>query len=400
MRQRIARIVCAAAAAAASCAAAATPHWVATWSASPDGTGTPFHAQSIREIVRISIGGSQVRIHLSNQLGTMSVRIGPVHVGLHAQASAIKAGSDRAVSFGGEASVTLAAGSSALSDPIDLTVAPLQELAVSLYFPEATGPSSHHILGWERTFVTESGDATGAVIFPDSDVISSRPYLSDIEVAADAAASIVVAFGDSITDVAASTPDKNRRWPDVLATRLHADPRGAHIGVINAGITGNRILHDKMGPSALSRFERDALDKPGARWVILLEGVNDIGFVGLPAAAADDVSAQQIEDGMKELIARTHQRGLKIMGGTITPFAHYDWPYHTRAGEAKRQAVNAWIRTAGAFDATVDFDRALRDPAHDDRLRPIYDSGDHIHPNDAGCAALANAVDLKVIETN
>ena len=374
---------------------AADTQWVGTWSAAPDSTGPSLKNQSVREIARLSAGGPSIRIRLSNLLGTQPVIIGPVRVAQHARGSAITPGSSHDVTFSGEPVVTIPKGESRLSDPIAFAVAPLTELAISLYLPSDTGQSTQHALGMQTAFITESGDATAAVNFPDDDVITSRPFVTDVEVSAGPQARTIVAFGDSITDAAGSTPDMNRRWPDVLADRLQADPALRLIAVINSGISGNRILRDKAGPSALARIDRDALDKAGARWVIFLEGINDIGFVGTSKLPADQVSADQIIGGMKTLIARTHQRGLKIAGATLTPFAGFDWPYHTIAGEAKRQAVNAWIRSGGAFDAIIDFDKAVRDPARPDHILPQYDA-DHIHPNDAGCKALADAVDLTV----
>ena len=370
-----------------------TPNWVASWSASPDLAGRSLKGQSVREIVRVSVGGPRVRIRLSNLFGTQPVVVGATHVALHAKGPAIAPQSDRVAHFGGKSAVTIPKGESVLSDPVDLAVPALSELAVSLFFPEDTGPSTQHGLGMQTAYLTESEDATARVSFPDVVVLSSRLFLTDVEVATASDARTIVAFGDSITDAAGSAQDANRRWPDVLAARLQATPALASIAVVNAGISGNRILHDKMGPSALARFDRDALGIAGAHWVIFLEGINDIGFSGGSNDPQDEVSAEQIIAGMKTLIARAHQRGMKVMGGTLTPFGNTDWPYHTVAGEAKRQTVNAWIRGAGAFDAVVDFDRVTRDPARPDHLLGAYDS-DHIHPNDAGCKAMADAIDL------
>jgi lysophospholipase L1-like esterase len=203
-----------------------------------------------------------------------------------------------------------------------------------------------------------------------------------------------------VTDGVGSTPDADHRWPDALAARLQTDPALKTIAVADAGIAGNRILNDGregfIGPSAASRFDHDALDRPGVRWVLLLEGINDIAGASSLTTPQDDVSAAQIIDGMKALIARAHAKGVRVWGATLAPFGGAEWPFHSAAGEAKRQAVNAWIRSAGAFDAVVDFEGTLRDPAHPDRLLPAFDSGDHLHPNDAGYAAMAAVIDLRL----
>lgn len=369
-------------------------HWIDTWAAAPDAAGPVFSAQTVRQIIRTSVGGSSVRIRLSNLDGTGPVTIGPVHVALHAKESAILPGSDRTLTFDGKPTVTVAKGESVLSDPVVMQVAPLQELAISMYLPANASPSTIHTTGMATAYLTESGDATAAVELPGSEVISSRIFLTDVEVATAPSARALVAFGDSITDGFNSTPDTNHRWPDVLASRLQANPRLASIAVVNAGITGNRILNDGLGPGALSRFDRDALDKPGVHWIVLLEGINDIGAANAPQTPKDEVSAQQIIDGMKTLITRAHAKGIKVYGATLTPFSGVDWPYYTSAAETKRKTVNTWIRTGGAFDAVIDFDASVRDPAHPNRFLPAFDSSDHLHPSDAGYKAMANAIDL------
>jgi lysophospholipase L1-like esterase len=223
--------------------------------------------------------------------------------------------------------------------------------------------------------------------------------LTDVEVAASADARAIAVVGDSITDGVGSTENHNARWPDALAARLQADPALASIAVANSGISGNRILNDGaepyVGPSVLSRFDRDALNKPGVRWVLLLSGGNDISAARVLATPKDQVSAQQIIDGLKTLIERAHQKGVKIWGATLTPKAGSKFYY--AEGETKRQAINAWIRTARAFDAVVDFDQVTRDPDHPDRLLPAFDSGDHVHPNDAGYKAMGAAIDLRLL---
>jgi lysophospholipase L1-like esterase len=359
-----------------------------------------MEAQTVRQIVRISMGGSRVRIRLSNLFGTTPVTIGPAHIAEQAEGSTIKAITDHPVTFGGQPTVTIPVGTDALSDPVALPVTALEELSVSMYIRASNGPSTIHGMAMQTAFITQSVDATAATVFPKAEFASSRFFLTDVEVATAANAGSIVLFGDSLTDGFASTPDRNARWTDVLTERVLANPSTASIAVVNSGISGNRILHDGAGPSALSRFDRDALDKPGVRWILLLEGINDIGASSVPANPEDSVSAQQIIDGMQALIARAHAKGIRIWGATLTPFAGVEWPFFTEAAEAKRQQVNTWIRTSRAFDAVIDFDQTTRDPNHPDRYLPAYDSGDHLHPNDAGYKAMAASIDLRLFDAS
>jgi lysophospholipase L1-like esterase len=382
----------------AACAMAATDHrtWVDAWSAPPDTAGPVLNAQTVRQVVRASVGGSEVRVRLSNLFGNVPVTLGPVHVALSAQDADTVSGSDHVLLFDGKPTVTIAKGESVLSDAVKMDVKPLQELAVSLYVPADTPyhPATIHNAGLATAYITESGDATAAVQFPREEVSGNRFYITDVEIAGPKTKHTLVTFGDSITDGVGSKSDANERWPDYLAARLQADPKLSSIGVADAGISGNRILHDNYGPSALARFDRDALNKPGVRWIVLLEGINDIGGSGFAWDAKDKISTQQLIDGMKTLIARAHARHVKIYGATLTPYGGNGWPYHSVAGEKTRQEVNAWIRTSGAFDGVVDFDKAVRDPAAPEKMLAAYDSGDHLHPSSAGYQAMANAVDL------
>lgn len=371
-------------------------HWVTAWSAPPDTLGPPLAGQTVRQIIRTSIGGSAIRIRLSNLLGTQPVTIGPVHVAVHASDSAIRAGTDQALTFGGRSTATIAPGGDILSDPAPFEVAPLEQLAVSFYLPTRTGPTTTHDTGIQTAFITLEGDFTAALALPTGEVSSARFFLTDVEVQGGADARSIVAFGDSITDGYLSTRDHDARWPDALAGRLQADPKLRAIAVANAGISGNRVLHEGDGPSALDRFERDALNKPNVHWILVLEGINDIGVAGAPPKPEDEVSAPQIIDGLKTLVGRAHARGIKIWGGTLTPFGGVDWPYHTAAGEIKRLAINKWIRTSGTFDAVIDFEQVIRDPSKPDRILPAFDSGDHLHPNDAGYKAMADSLDLRL----
>ena len=377
---------------------AATPpnvHWVGTWSAVPDAAGPALKAQTVRQVIRTSIGGSSLRVRFSNLYGDGPVTMGPVHVALQTSGSSIRPDSDHALTFGGQSVVTIPQGDSVLSDPVTTPVAPLQEWAISLYIADMSGPSTIHEAGMATAYIVD-GDATASRMLSKSEVNTSRFFATNVDVAAVPGARAIVTFGDSITDGTNSTIDANRRWPDVLASRLEANPQTRSIGVVNAGISGNRILNDGAGVSALKRFDRDALGQPGVSWIILLEGINDIGWAGQASTPKEIVSAQQIIDGMKALIARAHAKGIKVYGATLTPFGGMQWPYHSAAGEQKREAVNAWIRGSGAFDAVIDFDKAVRDPAHPDRFLPAYDSGDHLHPSDAGYKAMADSIDLRL----
>lgn len=390
--------VCAATACAMAATGADHRAWVSAWSAAPDTAGPVLNAQTVRQVVRASIGGSQVRVRLSNLFGNVAVTLGPVHVALSAKQADTVPGSDHTLLFNGKPTVTIAKGESALSDPVKMDVKALQELAVSIYAPADAQyhQATIHNAGLATAYITESGDATAAVQFPREEVSGNRFFLTDVEVAGPSTRHTLVAFGDSITDGVGSKENANERWPDYLAARLQSDPKLSSIGVADSGIGGNRILHDSFGPSALTRFDRDALDKPGVRWIILLEGINDIGGSGYAWEAKDKVSAQQLIDAMKTLIARAHAKHVKIYGATLTPYGGNGWPYHSVAGEKTRQEVNAWIRSSGAFDGVVDFDKAVRDPAAPEKMLAAYDSGDHLHPSSAGYQAMANAVDLQL----
>lgn len=378
----------------------APARWVSTWTAPPDSPGPALKARTLRQILRVSVGGSHLRVRLSNLFGTGPVTFGPVRVAKRAAGAALQPGSDRALTFGGRPTVTVAKGESTLSDAVELEVAPLQELALSLHLPSGAAASTIHGVGLQTVYLSPEGDATAATAFPPGETDDSRYFLTDVEVAAHPEARVLVAMGDSITDGVGSKLDGNGRWPDALAERLQTDSSLRSIAVVNAGIAGNRILNDGadpfIGPSALARFDRDALSKPGARWVLLLAGSNDVSAADMLTRPQDRVSALQIIDGLKGLIQRAHAKGIQIWGATLLPHAGVQRPViHTEAGEAKRQAINAWIRGSGAFDAIVDFDLVMRDPARPDRLRPAYDSGDHLHPNEAGYRAMAAAIDLR-----
>jgi lysophospholipase L1-like esterase len=374
--------------------------WSAAWAAVPDSPGPALQAQTIRQILRTSVAGSRVRIRLSNLYGTAPLVIGPVRLALSAGGARVKPDSGRPLRFAGQPTVTIAPGASMLSDPVDMPVHALQDLAVSFYLPAGAALSTLHGAGMQTVFLTTAGDATAAADLEAAQTDDSRYFLTDVEVLGDEPRALVV-VGDSIADGIGSGNDHNARWPDGLAARLQRDRSLDKVAVINAGIAGNRMLNDAVkpfvGPSTLSRFDRDALDKPGVRWIVLHQGINDIAASSLLKDPAAQVSAEQVIDGMKTLAARARARGVKIWAGTLLPFEGTK-RFYTEEAEAKRQLVNAWIRNGGAFDAVVDFDLALRDPAHPGRLLPGFDSGDHLHPNEAGYQAMAGLIDLRLLE--
>ena len=355
-----------------------------------------FADETVRMVVRTSVGGRRLRLTLSNALGVEPVRIGAVHVALRARESATVSGSDRVVTFGGRASFTIQPGALVVSDAVDLAVPALTELAVSLYVPDDTASATAHELGLNTTYVAP-GNAAASASLPSAATNLTYFWLTGIEVLAPAAAGTIVAFGDSITDGFSSTPNAHRAWPAQLAARLQNDRATAHWGVVNVGISGNRVRRDVVGTSALARFDRDVSSRAGVRWLVLFEGINDINFSALPRAPESQrTTAEQLIEALSQLVDRAHAEGLKVIGATLMPMGGL-W-LHNAETEAMRQAVNRWIRSGGKFDAVVDFDAVTRDPQQPERLRPQFDSGDHIHPNDAGNAAMANAIDIAVFD--
>jgi lysophospholipase L1-like esterase len=405
--------------------ASAQDHWVATWASAqqqpraPGGGGrgrgpaaaplanTPapaapaaapanrfagsFNNQTARMVVRTSIGGSRVRVHLSNAFGATPLVIGAAHIALRSKDSAIVPGSDRALEFNGKASVTIPPGAEMLSDPVTLTVTPLSEVAVSVYAPGDTGPASAHSMALRTTWISKEGDFTAAPEFTDAATSQSWYWISALDVAAPADAGTIVAFGDSITDGATSSPNTDRSWPSVLAQRLQANPATADVAVVNEGISGNRILGDGAGVSALARFDRDVLSHPGVKWLMILEGINDMNLAARAPAGTPPVTADDLIGAMKQMIDRAHAHGIKVIGCTLTPFGNA-----TDGVEVMRQALNAYIRTGGAFDNVVDFDKVIQDPANPRQFRDGFNNTDKLHPNDTGYKAMADAVDLSI----
>jgi len=394
-------------------------HWVGTWAtaevgrpqnpppppAPPPGTlaQTPpqqpapflhFNNQTLRQVVRVSVGGPRARVVLSNLYGTAPVTVGAAQVGVREKDAAIAAGSNRALTFSGQPTITIPSGALMFSDPVDLTVPALSDVAIDLYLPGNTSAPSAltmHTGALQTSYISGTGNFAGAASFPTAATTQSWFLLARVEVMAPQSVGTVVAFGDSITDGSRSTPDTNNRWPNHLARRLQSSP--TPMAVANAGIGGNRVLSEgafQAGVNALARFDQQALAQSGLTHVIVLEGINDIGNAREnPTPTAEDIIA-----GHRQLIEQAHTRGIAMLGATLTPFEGA--AYFTAVGEAKRQAVNRWIRTSGAYDGVVDFDAAVRDPNSPGRFLPQYDSGDHLHPSDAGYRAMAETIDLSL----
>jgi lysophospholipase L1-like esterase len=374
--------------------------WVTAWGASPVvGTdipgsscpaGTGLTNQTVRNVVFLSTGGDQVRIRLSNAFGTQAVQVAHASVAVVTAGASAVPGSVRTLTFGGSQAVTLAAGGDALSDPVNLSVAALSDLLVSIYLPGPTGPLTNHPFTAQGNYLG-SGDLTTSVSGSGYGDTPCWMVVSGVDVRpSPRVVGSVVALGDSITDTANTTGNANRRWPDDLSRRLNARP-GRTLSVVNAGLGGNRLLAPRdgqpyYGVPALARLDRDVFTQAGVRSVILLEGVNDIGY---------GATADQIISADQQIIAQAHARGLRIYGGTITPFGGSI--IDSSASEQARSDVNHWIMTSHAFDGVIDFAAAVADPANPARLLPAYDSGDHLHPNDAGCQAMANAVNLGML---
>ena len=393
----------------------AEDHWVATWTTAQNLVRTPppvqaavvlpdappkqasagargFTNQTVRMIVRTSIPGKKLRVKIANQFGGAPVKIGAAHVALRAKDSSIVPGSDRALQFNGKPSATVGPGIVLLSDPVDLNVPAVADLAISLYFPVETGAPTTHATALHTTYISKEGDVTGAASIEDAATTQAYYYVSGVDVMASETASLIVAYGDSITDGARSNNETNHSWPALLGVRLAAKKETAHIGVANMGIGGNRVLRDGSGASALARLDRDVLSQSGVKWLMLLEGINDIGR-GL-TVPAETVTPEDLIAAYMQIIERAHSQGIRVVGCTLTPFEGAG--SYRESTEAIRDAVNKWIRTGGAFDAVVDFEAATRDPANPKRFRAEFDPGDHLHPNDLGYEAMANAVDLSI----
>jgi lysophospholipase L1-like esterase len=392
-------------------AADGNEQWVGTWSAAlhspqvfPGQPGNQgFNNQTLRQIIHMSIGGDRVRVRLST-FGAGALMIGAAHIARGAEGAAILPGSDRTLTFGGQPSITIPPAAVVLSDPVDLQIPPPSNVAVSIYVPENTGPATWHGEAMQTAYVSPPGNFTGSVDMPFLSTTRYRDpngyehdawfWLAGVEVTSARQTGAIAILGDSITDGTRSTPNANNRWPDHLARRL-ASEHGHEWAVLNQGIAGNKLLNDIIGPGALARFDRDVLAQTGVTHVIVLIGNNDLLFVFSPT---EFVTADQIIVGHKQLIRRAHAHGLNIYGATLTPFGGF--PFSSAAKEEARQKVNDWIRNSGEYDAVIEFDELVRDPGFPAQLKAIFDSGDHLHPNDAGYQAMAEAIDLKLFKNN
>ena len=367
----------------------------------PIGIPANYRDQTIRQVARVSIGGQKVRVQLSNEYGTMPLTIGEAHIALADEDGKIKEGTDHALTFGGNTSVVIPAGAPAVSDAVDFAIEPLAKLSVSLYFPKVAPATTVHWDGHTTAYVAAANKVADVDLKADSKQ-TQRIFLSEIFVDAPADARALVMFGDSITDGDGSTVDGNDRWPDNLAERL-VQAGGAPVAVLNEGISGAKILTDRMGVNALARFEKDVLAQPHADTVVLMMAINDIGWPGCALAPDDpEPTAQQLIDGYRQLIARAHLHGMRIIGATLTPFgdAFKGTPfegYYTEDKEKLRNAVNDFIRASGEFDGVIDFDKVIVDPQRPGYGQARFDKGDHLHPNPAGYKAMADSIDLTVL---
>jgi lysophospholipase L1-like esterase len=381
--------------------AAEGSRWVATWSVSPFGfqafgpapAPQPFVNQTLRQKLRISVGGERVRIRFSNELGTTPLVIGAATLAVAGVDSAVDQGTLRELTFGGATSITIPAGAPALSDPVELALEDLAELAISVYLPEETAPATMHM--GRSAYVSAAGDFTKATDLPAADLTTNHVFLTGVYVLTNEDVAVVAALGDSITDGLASTPHSYNSWPDHLAARMARD----NIAIVNHGISGNQVLRDGAGVSALARFDRDVLSTPGLTHVVVLEGINDIGtggfnFPGVTGPTPTERTAADLIGGYRQLIARAHANGLKIYGATLTPFEGTFAGYYTPAKDDVRIEVNEWIRGSGEFDAVIDFEAAIRDETNPRVMRAEYDSGDKLHPGDAGYKRMADSIDL------
>lgn len=373
--------------------------WVGTWSTAihePD-LGVPglandgFNNQTLRQIVHTSIEGSRVRVRFST-FGAGALVIGEARIGRSRVGGSVEPGSDRQLTFGGKPSITIPPGALVLSDALELESPALGDLAISLYVPGKTGPASWHFESLETTYISSPGNFTANTFMPIESTQVAWFWIAGVEVSAPSRAGAIVTFGDSLTDGTQSTVDAHHRWPDLLARRLMNEYGGRHLGVLNEGLAGNRLLNNSLAPNALARFDRDVLGQTGVTDVIVLFGAGDI------SSPFDEVTADQIIQGQKQLIERAHAKNLRIFGGTLTPNDGFtvpgtSIPAFNPANEAKRQMINAWIRTSKEYDGVIDFDRALRDPSEPTRILPSYDSGDHGHPNDEGYKRMSRASD-------
>jgi lysophospholipase L1-like esterase len=383
--------------------------WVSSWGASQQ-IPEPHNAlppedltdATVRQIFHLSLGGPALRVHVSNAFGTEALRIASVHIArpVSPAGAAIDAASDRALTFAGKAEADIPPGAEMISDPVNFPVSPMSDLAVTFYLAAPPARETSHP-GSRATSYYVHGNLVGAATLPEPKHVDHWFQVSEIDVEANPGAAVVVALGDSITDGHGATTNGNDRWTDALASRLQGSPATRNIGVSNQGIGGNHLLIDGLGPNALSRFDRDVLAPAGAKWVIVFEGVNDLGGLARDHEVPATEHAAMVERvimAYEQIIERAHAHGLHVIGATITPYVGSAYYHPGTLSEADRQAVNKWIRASGHFDAVVDFDAVVRDPQHPDQLLPAFDGGDHLHPGPAGYKAMGDAVPLSLFE--
>ena len=380
---------------------APTP-WVGSW-ATAILDGDPWHNaptlvdSTLREVIHTSTAGKQLRVRLTNEFGTEPLRIGAASIAASTGTSSIDAGSLHDLTFGGSPSIVIPPGAQALSDPVPMATVAFADLAISLYLPLQQVSSITVHSGAQQDNYIMTGNHVREASLTTPVVTSSWYFVKGVDVESKGPQqATVVAFGDSITDGAYATENANHRWPDDLATRLHENPATANLSVLNEGIGGNCILIHCAGQNALARFDRDVLSQAGVKYVILLEGINDIGGLHNTNRPEYKLTAEDLEQGLAQLVARAHEHGIKVFGATLTPYKGAG--YFTEKGEAIRHAVNQWILTSGVFYGAIDFDKATSDPANPLMFNPQYDSGDHLHPKDAGYAAMADSIDLSLFQ--
>jgi lysophospholipase L1-like esterase len=347
-------------------------------------------------IVHTTLGGRRARVTLSNAFGNAPLKVGAANIALRSSESGIVAGSGRALMFNGKPAVAIPQGAQMISDPVDLNVPQLGDLVISVYVPGDSGQLTTHATGLHTTYIAK-GNVTAEPTLSDTTTTRSYYWLSAVDVMAPADAGAIVAFGDSITDGATSTNDSDRSWPSVLAARLLSSPGAPKLAVLNQGISGNRLLTDGAGVSALARFDRDVLGMSGVKWLMVMEGINDIGGTTSTRANTPQtpVTPDELIAVMKQMIERAHAHGIKVIGCTLTPYEGAG--YYSEKGEEIRQSVNRWIRTSGAFDLVLDFDKATQDSANPRTFKATFNNGDHLHPNDTGYKAMADSIDLKIL---
>ena len=386
---------------------AAAASWVGSWASSqqipePQNALPPAALQdaTLRQIVHLTAGGRELRVRLSNAFGTAPLTILAAHVArpVSKATGGIDAATDEALTFAGSTSVTIPAGADYYSDPIAFDAPALSDLAITLYLEVPPERQTSHPGARETSFLVHGNHVADAML-SNATTVAHWYFISGVDVRERAPGAAIVALGDSITDGHATADNSDTRWPDDLARRLESSPETRSLSVLNAGIGGNRLLLDALGPNALARFDRDVLAQTGVRYLIVLEGVNDLGTATrlAPISAAEHtVLVHQIIGAYEQIILRAHAHGISVIGGTITPYRGSDYYHPAAVSESDRQAINAWIRQPGHFDAVVDFDRAVRDPKHPERMLPSYDSGDHLHPSPAGYRAMAAAIPLQL----